>query len=86
MIDLDHTIGASAGLQAGNAAPIVPVAKKFQSTTITFEYAGKTVKATDLIGLMTLGAKKGDQIVVHIDGVEEKDAAREMEELLNRIA
>ena len=53
---------------------LVKEAKAFADTVVTITKNGTTVKATQLMKLMSLGVKQGDVVTVIADGANE-DAA-----------
>ena len=53
---------------------LVKEAKAFADTVVTITKNGTTVKATQLMKLMSLGVKKGDVVTVAAEGADE-DAA-----------
>ncbi len=70
---LEYIIKDELGIHARPAGLLVKEAKKFESV-IRISKAGKTVEATKLMGLMTLGVKQGDTVTIEVDGTDE-DAA-----------
>jgi phosphocarrier protein len=55
------------GLHARPAAIFVRTAKKYKSD-ILVEKSGKKADAKKILGVLGLGAEKGDKITVYIDG------------------
>jgi phosphocarrier protein len=68
------------GLHARPAAIFVRTAKKYLSD-ILVEKSGKKADAKKILGVLGLGAEKGDKITVYIDGPD----AEEVKEILYSI-
>lgn len=77
MKSFEYVITDEVGIHARPAGALVKVAKEFECT-ITVEKAGKAVEATKLMGLMSLGVKKGDTVIVAADGAGEEEALESM--------
>ncbi|MEW9123544.1 MAG: HPr family phosphocarrier protein [Thermotaleaceae bacterium] len=69
------------GLHARPAALFVQMANKFISD-ITLEKGTKKINAKSIMGVMSLGVGKGEQITIHVDGPDEQEA---LEALVNLI-
>ena len=74
MKQFEYTIHDPLGIHARPAGMLVKEAKAFADTVVTITKNGTTVKATQLMKLMSLGVKKGDVVTVAAEGVDE-DAA-----------
>ena len=74
MKQFDYTINDPIGIHARPAGMLVKEAKTFADTVITVTKNGTTVKAAQLMMLMSLGVKQGDEVTVAADGANE-DAA-----------
>lgn len=74
MKQFEYTIHDPLGIHARPAGMLVKEAKAFADTVVTITKNGTTVKATQLMKLMSLGVKKGDVVIVAADGADE-DAA-----------
>ena len=73
MKTFEYTIKDELGIHARPAGLLVKEAKKYESEcTITKD--GKTKKLTQLMMLMSLGAKQGETVTVTAEGADE-DAA-----------
>lgn len=83
MIERTVTVRNRAGLHTRPAASLVKLAAKFKSefTIIKdkFEINGKSI-----IGVMTLAAEQGAQLLLRFNGVDEEDAANAVQELFDR--
>jgi phosphocarrier protein len=62
-------IGNVRGLHARASAKFVNLASQLDAK-IEVEKDGHRVCGTSIMGLMMLGAAKGDSIVIHVDGAE----------------
>ena len=74
MKQFEYTINDPLGIHARPAGMLVKEAKAFADTVVTITKNGPTVKATQLMKLMSLGVKQGDVVTVIADGANE-DAA-----------
>lgn len=74
MKQFEYTIHDPLGIHARPAGMLVKEAKAFADTVVTITKNGTTVKATQLMKLMSLGVKNGDVVTVTADGANE-DAA-----------
>ena len=70
-----YTIKDPAGIHARPAGMLVKEAKQYESR-IQLQKDGKKVSATNLIGIMGMGLRFGDQVEISIEGPDE-DAAEE---------
>ncbi|HEY0753091.1 MAG TPA: HPr family phosphocarrier protein [Ktedonobacteraceae bacterium] len=75
------TLGSKSGLHARPAAIFVQHAKSYQSQ-ITLSKEEKTVNGKSMLSLLTLGAEKGDQVVMQISGSDAEAALKELVPLL----
>ena len=69
------------GLNARASAKFVKLAST-QDATVEVEKDGNKVCGTSIMGLMMLGAAKGDSIVIHVSGVEAEDALQKLATLV----
>ena len=74
MKQFEYAIHDPFGIHARPAGMLVKEAKAFADTVVTITKNGTTVKATQLMKLMSLGVKKGDVVTVAAEGADE-DAA-----------
>jgi phosphotransferase system HPr (HPr) family protein len=70
------------GLHARPAAVLVQAANKFKSE-VKLEKDGNEVSAKSILGVLSLGAEKGTVVVVTANGVDEEEALKTIEELVN---
>ena len=78
MKQFEYTINDPLGIHARPAGMLAKAAKGFADTTVTVSKGGNTVKASQLMKLMSLGVKQGDQVTVTVQGASEERAAREV--------
>ena len=81
MIKEKLTIKNKTGLHARPAAIFVETAKKFRSNII-IEKAGKSANAKNILQILALGVDYGDEITLLIEGDDEKEAEKELVNLL----
>jgi len=82
MLRKEFTIKNKVGLHARPASVLVQTANKFKSD-IKIEKDGRIVSAKSILGVLSLGAEKGSTIVVTVDGVDEEEALKTIEDLVN---
>ena len=61
------------GLHTRAAAKLVDIAKKFESQ-IALTYRQRTVDCKSIMGVITLGAQKNDELDFTVNGKDENDA------------
>ena len=74
-------IGNQRGLHARASAKFVKLASEL-GCPIEVEKDGNKVAGTSIMGLMMLGAAKGDCIVIHVSGDEAEAHLRQLVELI----
>ncbi len=74
MKNFEYTIKDELGIHARPAGMLVKEAKKYQSK-ITITKEGKTVEASKLMAVMSLGVKCGQTVQVAVEGPDEEEAA-----------
>lgn len=62
------------GIHARPAGQLAKLAKPSGETVITVTKGSQTVKASQLMKLMSLGVKRGDEVTVAAEGPAEDDA------------
>lgn len=67
------TIRNSRGLHARAAAKLVALAERF-SAVVTVSRDGQSVLAGSIMGLMMLGAGKGSEIALEVEGFDAREA------------
>lgn len=83
MVKFNYEIVDEQGIHARPAGELVKLVKNFQSKVI-IDKGGKIADAGKILGLMGLGVKKGDEISVTVDGVDEEEAKEAIEEFLKK--
>ncbi|MCD6458043.1 MAG: PTS sugar transporter subunit IIA [Thermofilum sp. ex4484_82] len=71
------------GLHARPAAQFVQTAKKFKSN-ITVCKDEQAANAKSILEILSLGAEYGDEILIQADGPDEKEAIKELLDLLEK--
>lgn len=84
MQEFSYTITDPLGIHARPAGQFAKLAKSFEDTEVTVTKKDKTVKASQLMKLMSLAAKKGDEIVVAASGAKEVEAASALKDFLEK--
>ena len=74
-------IGNRRGLHARASAKFVNLASQLDAT-IEVEKDGNRVCGTSIMGLMMLGAAMGDDVVLHVSGLEAEGAMQQLAELI----
>ena len=69
------------GLHARASAKFVNLAAGLEAT-VEVEKDGNKVCGTSIMGLMMLGAAKGDSIVIHVSGTNAEDALEKLAALV----
>lgn len=80
MIEFSHTITDAQGLHARPVAQICAAARMWESA-VTVACGETSTPATDLMGLMGLCARKGDELVVCVEGTDEEACASALREV-----
>lgn len=80
MIETTVTVTNRAGLHTRPAAMLVKLAAQFKSD-IYLVRDGFHINAKSIIGVMTLAAEQGSALGLHVEGADEGDAARAIEDL-----
>ncbi len=83
MVEKEATIVPEAGLHARPASLFVKTAKQF-SSSITVVKDGWEGNAKSPMKLMTLGAKKGDGILIRAEGEDEEEAVDALVKLISK--
>jgi len=83
LVEKETTVGPEAGLHARPAARFVKTAKEF-SAEITVIKGDKEANAKSPLKVMTLAAKKGDEITIRADGEDAEEAVDALVELISQ--
>ena len=81
MKTFEYTITDELGIHARPAGMLVKEASKFASN-IMIASPKKEVDAKRSMGVMSMGAKKGDTVKLTIEGADEAEAAASLEKFL----
>ena len=81
MKSFSYVLTDAEGIHARPAGQLVKLAKTFQST-INIEKDGKAVNVTKLMMLMGMGIKCGDTVNFTVEGADEEEAAKAVEEFM----
>lgn len=74
-------IGLPSGMEAEPVAMLVQIACDYESV-IHIESRGRRMNAKSIMGMMTLGLGRGEEITVIAEGPDEEAAVREIEQYL----
>ena len=81
MLKKTITIGLSSGLEARPVAMLVQIASQFDSQ-IYVENNNARVNAKSIMAVMSLGVKKGNEVIITAEGEDEEDAIAEIQKVL----
>ena len=82
MAQRETTVGPEEGLHARPAAQFVKKAKRFSSEIVVVK-GEREANAKSSLKIMTLGAKKGDKIVIRAEGGDAEEAVDALTELIS---
>lgn len=85
MVSRTFVVENKYGIHARPARLIVEAAMKFQCD-VTISKNGEEINAKSIMGILMLEARKGTELVIMCDGVDENEAASEMEQTFVKIA
>jgi len=83
VVENEATVVPEAGLHARPASLFVKTAKQF-SSSITVVKDRREANAKSPMKLMTLGAKKGDGILIRAEGEDEEEAVDALVKLISK--
>jgi phosphocarrier protein len=83
MIENKIIIKNKAGMHTRPAATIVKMASKYKCDFFISK-DGLNINAKSIIGVMTLAAEMGSEVLLTFDGPDEKEAAEEITDYFNR--
>ena len=83
MLEKKIKIINSAGLHTRPAATIVKIAAQYQSEFF-IQKDGLNINGKSIIGVMTLAAAKGTELILTFDGPDEEKMAEEILDYFNR--
>lgn len=81
-MELNLQIKNQAGLHARPAAMFAQKASSFKSNIMIFK-EGKNANAKSIISIMGLGVKKGDNLLVKIDGPDAAEAGAALKKIVD---
>ncbi len=82
MVERETVVGPEEGLHARPAARFVKTAKQFSSEIVVIK-GEREANAKSSLKIMTLGAKKGDKIVVRAEGEDAEEAVNALVGLIS---
>ena len=80
MQSFDYSIQDEIGIHARPAGMLVKKAKEFSSKATIRKDDGASADLTKLLAVMSLGVKCGDKVTVTVEGEDEVQAAKELEQ------
>lgn len=83
MVEKQFTLTDEAGIHARPAAILVSLANKFDSQ-VNLLHKERTVDLKSILGVMSLGIAYGSEFKVSIVGVDEEDAIKEIESVMEK--
>ena len=81
MKEFKYIITDQEGIHARPAGEFVKAAKGFNSS-VKISKNGKSADAKKIFGLMALGVKQGEEVVIQVEGEDEEAAALALETFL----
>lgn len=84
MKQFTYTIKDALGIHARPAGQLAKLAKTFPDTTATITKGEKTVKLNQLMLLMGLGVKTGDEVTITVAGPAEEEAHAQLLEFFQK--
>jgi len=78
-------VAAPNGLHARPVGEIVKTAKSFPDSVVTITSGEKTVKATSMLSILSLGLKKGAEVEIRADGGDEAEAVKAIVNLIQSV-
>ena len=79
MKEFTYVVTDPIGIHARPAGLLVKEAKKYPDTVITLTKNGKEVNCLKLMGVMSLGVKTGESVLVKVSGADEAVVAAAFE-------
>lgn len=83
MLETQLEITNKLGLHARAAAKVVAIASRYNAR-IRVQQGEQAVDAKSIMGLLTLGAARGSQLAITVDGEDEDEALAALTELFQR--
>jgi phosphotransferase system HPr (HPr) family protein len=82
MVERETTVGPEEGLHARPATRFVQTAKQF-SSRITVSKGDREANAKSPMKIMTLGAKKGEKVIIRAEGDDAEEAVEALATLIS---
>ena len=82
MAEREATVGPEQGLHARPAAQIVKKAKQFSSKIVVAK-GEREANAKSVLKLGTLGARKGDKVIIRAEGDDAEEAVNALVDLVS---
>ncbi|MGI6072305.1 MAG: HPr family phosphocarrier protein [Lachnospiraceae bacterium] len=82
MIQKEITVKVEGGIEARQTAVFVQTACGYESQ-IYLQYNDKRVNAKSIMGMLSLGITRGSLVTLFVEGSDEEEAARVLEEYLS---
>ena len=80
MKEFTYLVTDELGIHARPAGQLAKLAKTFAETTVTVTKGDTTVKASQLMKLMNLGVKMGDEVKIAAEGPAAEEAIAALEQ------
>ena len=80
MKEFTYLVTDELGIHARPAGQLAKLAKTFAETTVTITKGDTTVKASQLMKLMNLGVKMGDEVTIAAEGPAAEEAIAALEQ------
>ncbi len=82
MIETELTVKNRAGIHTRPAASIVKLAARYKSDVFLMK-DGFEINAKSIIGVMTLAADQGSNLILRVDGADEAQATADIKQLFD---
>jgi len=83
MKEFNYVIKDALGIHARPAGMLAKLAKTFESK-VQITKGEKTVAASQLLMLMGLGVKQGEEVTITVEGADEENAFTEMKDFFEK--
>lgn len=83
MLSKSFIIQNSEGLHARPAADLTKICQKF-TCDILLAKKGTEINPKSILGILSLGAAKGDEVTVKVNGEDEENAMEELEKFFSQ--
>ena len=79
-------LSAPTGLHARPAGELVKLVKSFEGTSVKIGTPERSVNATSMLSLLSLGIKSGTELELSVDGAREQEAFEAVKSFIESIA